>query len=105
MSTSVELAELPPGPQLGVVLAEVDLSRLNGHDLVLVMQAWARQLAYTQAQLSATVWEVSICPPGPPDAPVQRRAKDQGHYRLRQLEHGHLEWTTPLGHTYHTDPD
>jgi 5-methylcytosine-specific restriction endonuclease McrA len=33
------------------------------------------------------------------------RAKDEGGYRLRQHEHGHLEWTTPLGHTYRTDPE
>jgi len=33
------------------------------------------------------------------------RAKDEGGYQLRQLPDGRLEWTTPLGHTYTTDPE
>ncbi|MGE5828948.1 MAG: HNH endonuclease, partial [Micromonosporaceae bacterium] len=32
------------------------------------------------------------------------RAKDEGSYRLRQLGHGRLQWITPLGHTYTSDP-
>jgi len=40
------LAGMAPGPELAVVLAGLDRRRLNGHDLVIVMAAQARQVAH-----------------------------------------------------------
>src|SRR2546426_186899 len=57
------LDELPPGPALGAVLAQLDRSRLTGSDLITVLQAQARQLAYQQAELLGYVAEVIVCPP------------------------------------------
>ncbi|MEE6263759.1 HNH endonuclease signature motif containing protein [Plantactinospora sonchi] len=68
-----DLAELPPGPELGLVLATIDRARLNGHDAVTVLQARARQVAYEQAQLLADLVEVAHCPPGDADSPATRR--------------------------------
>lgn len=63
---------MPPGPALGAMLWAVDRSQLNGHDLVLLMQARSRQLAYEQAELYADMVEVSYCPPGGQGSPVER---------------------------------
>jgi hypothetical protein len=67
-----DLAEMPPGPKLGALLAGIDRARLNGHDAVVLMQARARQIAHEQAQLLADMVEVAHCPPGDRDAPVAR---------------------------------
>ncbi|HET6213458.1 MAG TPA: DUF222 domain-containing protein, partial [Micromonosporaceae bacterium] len=67
-----ELAEMVPGTILGAVLGAIERSRLNGHDLVTVVQARARRLAHLQAQLLADVAELAHCPPGAFDAPVAR---------------------------------
>ncbi|MEO3820894.1 DUF222 domain-containing protein [Plantactinospora sp. B24E8] len=66
------LAELPPGPELGLLLATIDRAKLNGHDAVTMLQARARQVAYDQAQLLADLVEVAHCPPGDADAPAAR---------------------------------
>lgn len=66
------LAELPPGPRLAAALAAIDRSRLNGFDLVTVLQSQARQVAHEQAQLLADLVAVAHCPPGGPAAPVAR---------------------------------
>ena len=44
------LAELPPGPGLSAVLATVDPARLTAHQLVVIIAARGRQIAYEQAQ-------------------------------------------------------
>src|SRR5262245_17416441 len=67
-------ADLPGGAAIGALLEAVDRSRLNGHDLVVLAQARARQLAHLQAQLLADLDEVVHCPPGDEDSPVQRMA-------------------------------
>jgi hypothetical protein len=72
------LAAMPPGPELAGVLAGLDRRRLNGHDLVVVMAAQARQVAHEQARLLADVYEVSRCGPGGPDSPVLREAPSSG---------------------------
>jgi hypothetical protein len=56
-----DLEWMPPGPQLAAVLARVDRSRLDGSDLVTVMQARARQVAHEQAQLLADLVAVAHC--------------------------------------------
>ena len=63
---------MAPGPALAARLAAVDRSALNGHDLVLVLQARARQVAHDQAQLYADMAEIAHCPPCGPDSPVER---------------------------------
>jgi hypothetical protein len=55
-----ELAELTPGPDLGLALERVDRDSLSGHDRVLLMKARSRQLAHLNAQLLAdieAVWQ------------------------------------------------
>lgn len=66
------LATMAPGPELAELLARIDRSRLNGHDLVTVMQAWARQVAHAHAEVYATMAEVALCPPGGPLSPPER---------------------------------
>jgi len=67
------LEDIPPGPELAWVLAGIERTRLNGHDLVTVLQARARQLSYDQAELYADMCEIAHCPSGGPDSPVERR--------------------------------
>lgn len=61
------------------MLAKLDRARLNGHDLVVVMEAHARQLAHYQAELLADMAEVSHCPPGDTDAAVARKSDVQAY--------------------------
>jgi Domain of unknown function (DUF222)/HNH endonuclease len=67
-----DLADMPPGPRLSAILAGIDRSRVNGHDMVTVMQARARQVAHDQAELLADIVEVAHCPPGAFNSPVKR---------------------------------
>ncbi len=60
------LDDTAPGPQLSAVLAELDHTRLNGHDLVRVIRAQQRQVAYEQARLYAAVAEDGALPRRPP---------------------------------------
>ncbi|MBC6457212.1 HNH endonuclease signature motif containing protein [Actinomadura sp. HBU206391] len=55
----VGLAEMPPGPALGAALASIDRSALSGFDLVVLLQARSRQLAFEQAELAADMVAVS----------------------------------------------
>ena len=41
--------EMAPGPELAAVLAGLDRSMLNGHEMVIVLQASARLVAHDQA--------------------------------------------------------
>ncbi|MDG4829128.1 DUF222 domain-containing protein [Solwaraspora sp. WMMD1047] len=66
------LAEFPPGPELAARLATIDRSRLNGHDLVVLLQARSRQAAHEQAQVLADMAELAHCPPGHSDSPAAR---------------------------------
>jgi hypothetical protein len=66
------LATMEPGVVLGAYLSAVDRDRLNGHDLVIVMQALARQVAHVQAELMATMVEVAHCPEGDAESQVMR---------------------------------
>lgn len=86
-----DLAELPPGPALAAALASIDRSRLNGFDLVTVLQAQARQVAHEQAQLLADLVAVAHCPPGGPDAPVVRGEKI-GEFAADEIRAA-LTWT------------
>ncbi len=61
-----------PLVHLPALLMRVDRSRLNGHDLVRLMQAEARLEASFAAGKLATMAEVACSPPGDPNAPVER---------------------------------
>src|ERR1700704_295226 len=51
-----------PGPELARLLASVDRSRLDGPDVVALLKARNRQLAYEQGELLADLVEVAHCP-------------------------------------------
>lgn len=55
---------IPPGPYLAVLLEHVDRSKLNGYDLVRVLQAGERQVAHAQAGSMGDMVEVSYAAPG-----------------------------------------
>lgn len=44
-----DLDRWSPGPILGAVLSSVDPSKVNGHDLVILMKAHSRQVAHDHA--------------------------------------------------------
>jgi hypothetical protein len=50
---------MPPGPALAAALASIDRSALSGFDLVVVLQARGRQLAFEQAELAADMVAIS----------------------------------------------
>lgn len=52
---------MAPGPRLGAILASLHREALSGHDLVVVLRARARQVAYEQAQLHADMAEIAHC--------------------------------------------
>jgi hypothetical protein len=57
------LAEMAPGPELAVALSKIDREMLNGHEMVIVLQARARLVAHYQAEMYADMLEVAS-PPG-----------------------------------------
>jgi Domain of unknown function (DUF222) len=62
------LAEMPPGPELGILLASIDRSRLSGDDVVTLMQTLASQVSHYQAELYAAMAEVAHCSSDPSSA-------------------------------------
>jgi hypothetical protein len=67
-----DLAQMAPGPELGALLAGIDISALSGSDVVEVLRARARQLSHDQARLLATMVEVGLCDPAAYDGEVSR---------------------------------
>ncbi|MGH3999069.1 MAG: DUF222 domain-containing protein [Pseudonocardiaceae bacterium] len=70
-----DLAEMVPGPELGALLAGIDIHALTGCDAVDVLQARARQLSHEQARLLATMVEVGLCDPDAAGDEVARLAE------------------------------
>lgn len=66
------LAEMAPGGRLAALLESIDRSRLNGHELVILLQARSRQIAHLQAELYADMWELAFTPPGDAASPAER---------------------------------
>jgi hypothetical protein len=66
------LDEMAPGQELGAILEGLDVSRLNGHDLVVVLAAQARQVAHLQAKMYASMAAIAHSPAGDADSPVDR---------------------------------
>ena len=56
---SRELSRIPPGAELGSLLESLDRERLPGHEQVVVMQAWSRQVAHAQAELYLSMTSVA----------------------------------------------
>jgi hypothetical protein len=55
------LAEIPPGPELARVLADLKPSRLSGFDCVEVLKAQYRQANHERAKVMAMMAEVGLC--------------------------------------------
>ncbi|MHA6622263.1 DUF222 domain-containing protein [Pseudonocardia sp. DLS-67] len=72
------VVDLPPGPQLSALLAELPWSRVPNARLVEVLQARSRQLAHEQAGLLAGMVEISCAVPvaGLSDEAVARAGDD-----------------------------
>src|SRR5215471_4350063 len=67
------LAEMRPGRRLARLLSTLDPSRLNGWQLVVVLDAQNRQLAHDQARMLATARELAYAPPSGPDSAPERQ--------------------------------
>ena len=67
-----DLETFAPGPILEGYLFRIDRSRLNGHDLVVVMRAEARMESHYAAERMATISEVAYSPNGDADSGVER---------------------------------
>ena len=86
------LAEMPAGAGLAAALASVDRTRLNGFQLVELVQARHRQLCFEQAQLLADVQELAYAPSARPDGPALRGAQ-RDPYAAEELAFA-LSWST-----------
>jgi hypothetical protein len=69
-----DLESIQAGPFLAAIVRSVDRSRLNGHDVVRLLQAEARLEASDVAHKLASVAEVAHCPPGDSNSIVERDA-------------------------------
>jgi len=67
-----DFESIPPSLILAGYLYRIDRSKLNGHDLVVVMRAEARMEAHYAAQRMATITEVAYSPNGDADSGVER---------------------------------
>lgn len=58
-----ELDHMEPGPQLGQILARIDLSALSGHDRLVVLRACQRMASHYQAKTYQAMTSISnlIC--------------------------------------------
>lgn len=67
-----DLEELEPSSYLAMILTSVDRSKLNGYDLVRLLQARERMVAYSQAGAIADTHEIAYASPGNQLSPVAR---------------------------------
>lgn len=70
-----DFASIPVGTYLEALLAHVDRSRLNGYDLVSVLQARERMVAHLQAGSVADIHEIAYAAPGDAGSPPLRCAE------------------------------
>jgi hypothetical protein len=73
-----------PGSFMAVVLELVDRSKLNGHDLVTLLQARERLVSHLQAESIADVNEISYAGPGDADSPP-RRLEDAAEFASDEI--------------------
>jgi Domain of unknown function (DUF222) len=70
------LVEIPPGPELARVLADLEPSRLSGFDCVQLLQAQYRQANHERAKVMAAMAEVGLCGGvGPAGDELRRRSE------------------------------
>jgi hypothetical protein len=69
------LASIPPGPFLAAIVDAIDRSKLNGFDLVGVLQARERLVSHFQAGLQADMVEISHAAPGDAASEPERLAE------------------------------
>ncbi|HJS71789.1 MAG TPA: DUF222 domain-containing protein, partial [Acidimicrobiia bacterium] len=67
-----DLDSLAAGPFLLAVLSSVDREKLNGYDLVRMVQAVERMVSHCQAESMASVHELAYAAPGDADSPPER---------------------------------
>jgi Domain of unknown function (DUF222)/HNH endonuclease len=72
-----DLEGIPPGPRLAAILAGADRTRLNGHDVVRLMQSHKRLAAHYEAASLADMVEVAHCPAGDAVSPVERSSDQE----------------------------
>jgi hypothetical protein len=70
----LDLDSLPPGPFLLAILESVDPSRLNGFDLVRMIQATERLVSHVQASSMSSVYELAHAAPGDAESEPDRLA-------------------------------
>src|SRR6185369_3559606 len=87
-----DVDDLPPGPDLGDVLAGIDARALTGTQLVDLIVARQRQLCFEQAQLLVAVRELAYSPPGAVGATTAVRDTGQDPYARMELAFA-LTWT------------
>jgi hypothetical protein len=87
-----EVEDLPPGPDLGDVLAGIDPRGLNGTQLVDLIAARQRQLCFEQAQLLVAVRELAYSPADAVGATSTVRDTSQDPYARMELAFA-LTWT------------
>ena len=63
---------MAPGPELAALLAGLDRSLLNGHEMVIVLQARARLVSHFQAEMYADMMEVALSPAGDASSRAER---------------------------------
>ena len=66
------LADIPPGPELARVLADLEPSRLSGFDCVEVLKAQHRQANHERARVMAVMAEIGLCAVGPAGDELRR---------------------------------
>lgn len=69
------LEEIEPGPFLAALVSSVDVSRLNGHDVVRLMTARARLASHHEAGKLEAISEVAFSPPSDADSDVLRSSE------------------------------
>jgi hypothetical protein len=71
----VDLDAMAPGPELGTILACLDLSRYNGFQLVQILSAQQRQVSFDNARLLAVTRELTYTSWGGEHAEPTRRVE------------------------------
>lgn len=79
-----ELSDVPPGPFLAVLLEHFERTRLNGFEVIRLVQARERQLAHLQAEGMADLVETAYSAPGDSDSDVLR-LEEQFEYAADEL--------------------
>ena len=72
-----DLETIPPGSHLAAILSAVDRTRLNGHDMVRLMQSHRRLAAHYEAASLADIVEIAHCPPGDAHSLAERSSEEE----------------------------